>query len=190
MRLRATVAALLLLALSGQVAVADSYLAIDYQVPLILKLLTYENTLMALHQQTIELGVLYRPKDKESKQAFEQFRAEMNLYADRTIHDRRLILVPLAVVDADSIGAILRRSKVDAVYVGPGFDADLGAIMTTTRRDKVLSMTGVPAYVELGLCVAVVRRGDQAGITLNLEASREEGRDWNASLLQLCRIIR
>jgi hypothetical protein len=190
MRRLATIAAVLLLALPAQVAVADSYLAIDYQVPLILKLLTYENTLMSLHEQTIEMGILYRPRDSESKRAFEQFRKEMSLYSDRTIHDRRLILVPLGVAQADSVGTIIRRSGVDVVYVGPGFEGDLGAIKVATRRGKVLSVTGVPAYVEQGLCVAAVRRGDQAGITLNLEASREEGRDWNASLLQLCRIIR
>lgn len=190
MRLRATIALTLLLVLAWQAAWADGYLDVEYQVPLILKLLTYENTLMALHRQTIEMGVVYRPKDPESNRTFQRFRDQMKLYEDRTVHDRRLVLVSIPVAAADSVAAVIRRASVDVVYIGPGFDADLSSIKTTTRSRKILSVTGVPSYVEAGLSVAVVRRGDQAGITLNLDASKEEGRDWNASLLQLCRIIR
>jgi hypothetical protein len=183
-------AVILLLALCGRAAGAESHLAVGYQVPLVLKLLTYECKLMELRRQTIVMGILYRPADEASTRAFEQFRDEMKHFENRTIHNRKLVLEPLPVVEADSAGPAMRRAHVDVVYVTPGFDADLESIFQATRRGSILSVTGVPAYVEMGLTVAVVRRGDQAGITLNLEASRMEGRDWNASLLQLCRVIR
>jgi hypothetical protein len=183
-------AILLLAAPTGRAEDADGELAVGRQVPLILKLLAYENNLMNLHRQTIRIGVLYLPHDPDSRRTFEQFRREMKRDEHRTIHNRRLVVVPLPVGDANSVGPALRGASIDVVYVTMGFDAGLGSVIATTREENVLSVTGVPAYVEMGLSVAVVLRGDQPGITLNLEASREEGRDWNAYLLDLCRIIR
>ncbi len=183
-------AILLLAAPTGRAEDADGDLAVGRQVPLIMKLLAYENNLMNLHRQTIRMGILYLPRDPDSRRTFEQFRREMKRDEHRTIHNRRLVVVPLPVTDANSVGPAVRRASIDVVYVTTGFDADLGSIIATTREEDVLSVTGVPVYVEMGLSVAVVLRGDQPGITLNLEASREEGRDWNAYLLDLCRIIR
>ncbi len=190
MRLRATIASVLLLALLGQAAGAESYLDVEYQVPLVLKLLTYESRLMELQRQTIVMGIIYRPKDDQSRKSFEQFQAEMGHFENRTVRNRRLVVEPLPIAVADSAGPVMRRARVDVVYVTPGFDTDLASIFKATRQERILSVTGVPDYVEKGLAVAVVRRGGQAGITLNLEASREEGRDWNASLLKLCRLVR
>ena len=169
---------------------AEFSLPIVVQVPLILKLLTYEQRLMQTQEPVILIGFLFHPKDSESRGCFEQFNAQIESYADRTIHGHRVALVPLVIEDADRLRASLTRTHIDVLYVGPGNAARIKQISEVTRTVGTLTVTGDESYVDDGLSVAVVRRGEQPGITMNLAASRAEGFEWDARLLALCRVIR
>ncbi len=187
--LGAGVAALLVAAPQGSVR-AGERLPMGHQVALILKLLSYEHRLMAAHGDTIHLGILFDPGDDEACRSRDEFAAELGHHAGLTIRGHKLSLVPIAVPKFAPIQWTPEVAKLEVLYVAPGNGDRLDAIRRLTRVGKILSIGGEEEYAERGLAAAVVLRGERAGITINLRASREEGGDWDAQVLSLSRVIR
>ncbi len=170
---------------------AESDLPVSIQVPLIMKILTYERNLMNLHAPTLHMGFLYVPEEEESRACFESFRTELARFAGRTVGGHEILLVPFPVAAGDSLRWPAGEKSPEILYVAPGNEERIHAICRQSRARKVLTVTAVERYVEAGLCAAVVLRGDRrTGVTINLAASREEGRDWVAEFLRLCKIRR
>ena len=169
---------------------AEGELPIAYQVPLLMKLVTYEFNLMGKTKPTITIGVLYRPEDSGSLKCFETFEALFEQRRDLEIRGHPLQLVGIPVRSEGSLRLPPGHPDIDILYVAPGNEDRITAISRWTREMKSLSVTGSEASVEQGLSVALINRGAKEGITINLPASIEEGREWNVNVLQVARVIR
>jgi iron complex outermembrane receptor protein len=58
-----------------------------------------------------------------------------------------------------------------------------------SRAKKIMTLTGVPDYVELGLSVAIGIKGRKPQITINLPAAKAEGINFSSQLLKLAKVI-
>jgi hypothetical protein len=169
---------------------AGSALPIAYQIPLLMKLVTYEFNLMGQPRPTIVIGVLYRPEDPGSRGCFESFEAQFKERRDLVIRGHRLELVGVPIRSEDSLRLPAGHPDIDILYVAPGNEERIPAISRWTRGMKSLSVTGSEDSVEQGLSVALFSSGVKESITINLPASLEEGREWNVNVLQVARVIR
>lgn len=169
---------------------AKAGLPIANQVPLMLKLLTYESRLMSMPIDTIRVGVIYAPKNEASSRCFQEFSSEAGRYADFTVHGRRVLIRPIALKKGGRIDWPGAGSPIEVLYVAPGVEEHLGQITTFTRNAKVLSVTGVDEFVRRGVTAGILLTEDRPGITLNMSASQQEGCEWETNLLQICQLIR
>lgn len=169
---------------------AAGLLPVAYQMPLLLKLVTYELNLMRKDDPVIRFGVLFVPERPDSRRCFEEVQSMLGERKGTEVRGRRVDIIPLAIGESEALVLPPGLTGVDVVYVAPGNEERIGAIARWTREQNALSVTPYEEDVEKGLSVALTSRGAGGGITLNLPASIEEGREWNVNVLQIARIIR
>jgi hypothetical protein len=97
--------------------------------------------------------------------------------------------VALALVDYADLAAVLQRERIDVLYVTPMRAVDFDTLKATVRASQVITVTGVPEYVERGLAIGVGVKGERPEIVINLDASRAEGAELNAQVLRIARIV-
>ncbi len=169
---------------------AGSVLPIAYQIPLLMKLVTYEFNLMEKTRPTNTIGVLYRPEDRGSLECFQSFETQFRERKDLNIRGHPLALAGIPIRSEDALRLPAGYPDIDILYVAPGNEDRISAISRWTREMKSLSVTGSELSVEQGLSVALFSSGVRESITINLPASLEEGREWNVNVLQVARVIR
>lgn len=169
---------------------ATGLLPVAYQMPLLLKLVTYELNLMNKSDPVIRFAVLFVPERPESKKCFEEVQDMLGGRNRTEIRGRRVDLIPLPIRESEALALPPGLTGVDVIYVTPGNESRVGAIARWTREQDALSVTAVEECVENGLSVGLISKGAGGAITLNLPASLEEGREWNVNVLQIARVIR
>ena len=76
--------------------------------------------------------------------------------------------------------------SIKVVYVGK----DPGNITAFSQSEKVLSITGVPEFVQQGVTLVVVVESGKPKIHLNLSSTKAEKIDWNPAILEVAELIR
>ena len=63
-------------------------------------------------------------------------------------------------------------------------------ITNLSRDKKILTLTGVPDYVDSGLTVGIGTKGRKPRIIINLLAAKAEGADFSSGLLNLAKVVK
>jgi hypothetical protein len=196
-RLRVLAAALLLapLALVPAPAAARSAaesmpVPVSLQIPLILKVLTYDRNLGSRAQSELRIGIVIAPRDPASVRARDELADVFGSLADKTVKRLRLRPVMLEYGSAAQLEGALRSAGVNVLYVAPGNGPNVGEIARLARAAQIVSTTGVPEYVPQGIAVGIGEQQDRPQILINLPASRSEGSEFDASLLRIVKIVR
>ena len=184
------IAALLLLGPPGGPATLAGQtmeVPVETQIPLFLKLLSFDRNLHSRGDSVLLIGVVYQSGNRESQVARDA--------VDGIVHSSptRVEGLPFRSIDIDldheSLDVFLRAHSIAVIYVAPLRAVDVRGIAQATRQAQVRSFTGVTRYVDLGLAVGVGLRGDLPQIIINLPAARLEGADFPAQLLRLARVL-
>ncbi len=160
----------------------------DVQYSLFARILTFDRALQRTGRDTIVIGVLYQEGVKISLQAKDDFLAAVAQSNIKEILGRQIECVPVAAnglllpAEADSVG-------VDVLYVTPVRAYDIALLADHMADAKILTMTGVPEYVEEGIAIGIGSRGDKPEILINLEEAKNQGADLSAQLLHLATIV-
>jgi hypothetical protein len=104
------------------------------------------------------------------------------------IAGRVLRVVAIDLDESGALAATLLREEVRALYVTPLRAVATSTVAAATRERQVISLTGVPQYVEEGLAVGLDATGDRPQIVINLAASKAEGAAFAGQLLKLARL--
>jgi hypothetical protein len=151
------------------------------QVPLLLKILTFDRHLAGAAEPLV-VGVVFQRRNRVSAAIGDEVRVLLAASA-RPI---RVIVIDLDET-RDLRGTLLRES-VRVVYIAPLQAVSVSTVAEATRGEGVVSVTGVPRYVEQGLAVGIDMSNARPRIVINLAASRAEGSDFSAELLKLARL--
>jgi hypothetical protein len=159
---------------------------VDVQFALFAKIVSFDRAPKTQNEGDYVLGVLFQPTVRASSQVSEQALAT----APRlTIDGRKVRVIAMPIAGMGEVEATLKRANVDALYVTPLRSPDIAALARVTRRHKVLTLTGVPVFVEDGLAVGVAMKGNRPLVVINLNASKAEGADFSSQLLHISKII-
>jgi hypothetical protein len=183
---RFLVALALFVGAPASAAAQEMAVPVDLQIPLLIKILSFDRN---LGDRTVVLGVLYQRKYRASANVANEVRDAVKRLPRESAGGRPVRAVPIDLDDTPSLASALERHGVTVLYVAPLRSADLRALAAATRSSQVITVTGVPAYVETGLAIGVGVRGERPEIVINLVASRAEGADLGAQLLKLARIV-
>lgn len=157
---------------------------VELQVPLFLKVLTFDRRMTARAPDTVVVAVVFQKGNRVSVTAKDEVLRALRGIASATI---RPMLIDL---DEQVLGVALDSASASLVYVTPLRAVDLANVAAATRSARVTSVTGVPRYVEGGLAVGVRLQGERPKLLINLRAARAEGADFSAELLKLAVVTR
>lgn len=180
---------LLLLLVATRAPAADPALPVAQQVPLLLKVLTYERTIMETDVTSVPVGFLYDPGNEGSRRQLDEFEGEFRQYADKTLHGHMVTLVPIPLAFLGKEALPPEAAGIRVLYVPPLGAAILPVVREWTRSRKILSVTPVSSFVDAGLTLGLVIRNGRTGVSINRSASDAEGKAWSDDFLRLCHVI-
>ena len=163
----------------------------DVQIALLLKVLTYDRSFQYKAKSGVTIGVVYVPTDADSVKAKDEVLKTLARVSDRTIKNLPIKYVALEYKDAASLEKAVRTNKVNVFYIAPGNAASLPTLLKMSKTFAITSSTGVPEFVEKGVAIGIGIKADKKpDILINLPASRNEGSDFDASLLRIARVVK
>jgi hypothetical protein len=175
-------------ATASSAAAQDMSVPIEVQVPLLLKILTFDRTLAANAHDSLVVGVVFQSHYRTSAGVADEVCRILAAAARNPNAARALRVVTIDLDESGYLGATLLREGVQALYVTPLRAVATSAVTAATRERQVLSLTGVARYVEEGLAVGLDANGGRPQIVINLAASKAEGAAFAGQLLKLARL--
>lgn len=158
------------------------------QLPLILKVLSAERNRPLEARSVLVIGIVCRRASTESMEAAGHLVTQIEkATAGEWAPPLRFELVELS--DGRDTASSVARAGPDILYVTPLPGADVEALVRLTRARKILTFTGAPALVRLGLSVGFELRKGETKILINRRASVAEGADFSSKLLKLADVI-
>ncbi|HET7745738.1 MAG TPA: YfiR family protein [Vicinamibacteria bacterium] len=164
---------------------------VDLQVPLLLKILTYDRSFEFKAKQAVTIAVAFDAADPSSVAAKDAMIKTLEQVSGRTIKNLPIKWTAVEFKDAAGFDRAVRASRANVLYVSPGLGDHLAAILKTSRSYAVTTATGVPEFVQRGIAVGIgVKPGNKPDILINLPSSRSEGSEFDASLLRIATVVK
>ena len=163
----------------------------DVQVTLLLKILTYDRSFAVKAKSQVMIGVVYVAGDAESVKAKDDILKTLQLFADRPIKGVPIKAVALEYKDPKSLAETVRSQGINVFYIAPGNANTLTELLRMSHTRGITTATGVPEYVQRGVAIGIGKKADQKpDILINLPSSRQEGSEFDASLLRIANIVK
>ncbi|MBN1755399.1 YfiR family protein [bacterium] len=160
----------------------------DMQVPTLMKILKYDRNIEERGQQGLTIGVIYLPEDPESQSQHNEFLASFE-----SLRSKRILNLPVncvSIAGVSNLEEALRTKKVNLIYVTSGLYQHLPLINRISAKNQILSLTGTPEYVDVGIAVGLGVEEGKTKILINLDRSKAEGANFSANLLKLAQVVR
>lgn len=182
-----------LLALLGLVApkaaAEDMALAAELQVPLLLKILTYDRNFEAKAGKELAIGIVYDPADRSSATATDQIGSTLFKFSGKTVKTLPLKYYTIEYTSPADLERFVKQRGISVLYVAPGNSKNLASLLKLSQDLRLTSATGVPDYVRKGVAVGIGVVQDRPQILINLASAKAEGSDFDASLLRIATIL-
>jgi hypothetical protein len=162
----------------------------NVQYPLFLKILTFDRELAVRAGAEVVIGVVYQERVRESWLAKDELLRVVESSPVKRVKDLSVRAVAISLDDPADLEEALVRHGVDVIYVSPLRAFDIEQITRLARGRNLLTLTGVPDYVDAGIAIGIGLSGDLPEILVNLRAAKAEGADLHASLLRLATLTK
>jgi hypothetical protein len=131
----------------------DMPLPVEKQVPLILRVLTYDRQFEAKAGKEFWIGIVYNPAEPGSVKASNDVGETLTKYSGKTVKNLPInyYLVEYAA-PAQLEAALKSRPGISVLYVCPGVK-NLDNLLAVSRNRRITTTTGVPDLVERGVAV-------------------------------------
>lgn len=179
----------LALALSAPVQGEDMPLPAPQQVPLLLKVLTYDRNLEAKSGRELALGIVYDPADRDSARATDEIGSTLFKFAGKTVRGLPIKYYTIEYTSPTELERFIKQKRISVLYVAPGNSRNIAELVKVSQGLNLTSTTGVPDYVRKGIAVGIGLVQDKPQILINLSSAKAEGSDFDASLLRLATIL-
>jgi len=162
----------------------------DSQVPLLLKVLTFDRNFSQKITSALRIAIVYDPSNPESRRAQRDIADILDRFSTKTIKQLPIEYIPLQYRGEQTLDESAKAHNINVFYIAPGNARHLQALLRVSLEHQITTITGVPDYVVQGVAVGIeVRENHKPGIFINLSASKSHGCDFDAKLLQLARIV-
>jgi hypothetical protein len=168
---------------------AQESLPEELQVPLFLKILTYDRSLGGKVQDTIHIGALYFPDHERSKKNKDAIIENLKQNKDKTINGVPFYFMEIEFSTKKKLDDVAKERRINVLYVTSDGSNMIKDIPQITQAEKILTITGRVDYVNQGISVGLGVKEEKPQIVINLPSVRAEGSDFSANLLKLCKVI-
>jgi len=160
----------------------------EQQVPLLLKILIFDRNLETRVGNEIVIGILYQERFRRSLNVKDDFINSTDHSIKNSVNNIPIKTVSIDV-ESNDLETVVMREKIDLFYIAPLRAFSMDKITDVSRSMRIMTLTGVPEYVEAGITVGIGLKGGRPNILINLEAAKAEGVDFSSRLLRLAQII-
>jgi hypothetical protein len=168
----------------------DSPVPLHRQIPILLKILTFDRNFEKRTNTRLNIGVVYNESDPASRQSLQDIITVLNKYADKTVNGLPVNYYPIGYTDEQNLAEFATLNNINVFYVTPGSAKHIAALLRTSQRQKIITVSGVPAYVRAGVSVGLdLNTDNKARILINLRSAQLEGIVFDANLLRLATIV-
>lgn len=161
------------------------------QVPIILKVLTYDRQFEVRTKGLVSIGIIHDPTDPGSARAMNDISDTLYGARDKTVKRIPIKYFQIEYTGRSNLDRFSEERAISVYYLTPGLSAQaIAQILEVSKARSITSITGVPAFVEAGVSVGIGERRSRPQILINLPASRSEGCEFDASLLRIATVIK
>lgn len=160
---------------------------IGLQIPLFLKVVSFDRQLATRMGSELVVGVAYQGGNRESVRAKED--AVRALRDARDVPGTQRVRIEAIDLDRETLAIELVRRRIVVLYVAPLRALNIADVATAARAARVTTITGTPGYLSDGLAVSVRYQGERPKLLINVDAARLEGAEFSAELLKLAQVI-
>lgn len=178
-RLNVVISIMVLLLIVGPVF-AGPIVPSQIQVALLGKIFALEGRLQAKDDAELELGVYANSSDAISKKTQGEIVKIFGMMAGK---------LPGKAISAKSISSIDEIAGLDIVYVAPGCESDIAAIIALCAEHQVLGVSAVEEYANSGLALAIGIAGGKPKIIINKSAAEATGSKFVDQIAAIAKMI-
>jgi hypothetical protein len=164
-------------------------LGAEAQIPLLLKVLTYDRNFEQKAGAELAIGIVHDPSDRDSAKATEEVGSILYKFAGKTVKKLPMKYFTIEFTGPADLERFVKEKRISVLYITPGSAKALAAVLKVSEDLKLTTLTGVPDYVRRGVAVGIGVVQDKPQILINLAAARAEGSDFDASLLRLAQVL-
>lgn len=162
----------------------------DLQVPLILKILTYDRHFETKAGRDLAIGIVYAPGDPASVKAANDIADTLYRFAGKTVKRLAIRYFLIDFTTSEKLESSIAQKGISVLYVAPGNVKNLAGVMQVSQARGVTTATGVPDYVRRGVAVGIGVADDRPQILINLSSTKSEGSEFDASLLRIATVLK
>jgi len=167
----------------------DMALSPDLQVPIILRLLAYDRHLESRAGEELMIGILYPPTDPDAVKAANALSDTLFRFTGKTVKRLPFRYMLVEYTTPEGLERSVTARGIDILYVTPGNAKNLQGITKVSQGRGITTTTGVPEYVRGGVCVGLLVSQGRAQPIINLASCRDEGVEFDASLLRISTVV-
>ena len=180
---------LLLGFLAGAARAEEMSLPVEDQVPLLLKVLTYDRNFETKAGAELAIGIVYDPGDRDSAKATTELGSALFKLAGKTVKKLPIKYYQIEYTGNPDLDRFVKQKGISVLYLAPGNARNLTNILQLSQELHLTTTTGVPDYVRRGAAVGLARAQDRPQILINLQTTRLEGSEFDAGFLRLATIL-
>jgi hypothetical protein len=162
---------------------------VDLQFRLFLKILDFDRNLKTRVGDEIVFGIVYQKTFVESVDTKNELVKAIEQSALKKIDNIPIRYILIELKNENSFVDAVSEEKVDILYITPLRGFDIRILAHVCKAKKIMSLTGVPSYVSLGISIGFNLKGQKTEIIINLRSAKAEGADFSSKLLHLTRVI-
>jgi hypothetical protein len=175
-------------------ALATSYgqempVPMDVQYPLFLKIASFDRSLPTRVETKVVIGVLFQVGVKSSLQAKEDFLSAAAQCSQKQLFDKPIECVGIPIEEGADLQNVLNGSGLTAAYITPMRALNISALARSLADRGIVTLTGIPEYVDKGVAIGIGVRADRPLILINLTQVKRAGGDLSAQLLRLAKVV-
>lgn len=159
----------------------------EIQYTLLLKIITFDKEFHKKFNDKVVIGIVYQGNFKNSvnqKNELVEIIKEKNFLVEG-----KKVEYQLLDISGNNISDLITGSKAKIIFVLPLKGINIKDIPEITKKEKILSFTGIPEYIKNGIAVGIDIKEGKPSIVINLGTSKREGTEFNSQLLKLSEVI-
>jgi YfiR/HmsC-like len=170
-------------------AKASEIVAPDRQALILTRALAYDGNLKARAGSELVVAVLAKGAASAADPTAEGLTKALKALGPIKVQGLPLRALRLGFTNAASLSTAIENQGIDAIYLCPGLEAELGPILEVTKEHKVLSMGSREDHVVKGASLGVFLVDGKPTIYVNLTASKAEGTAFGSDLLRVAKVL-
>ena len=171
----------------GTQNMSEMPVSLEVQYPLLLKIITFDRNHDSRLANNLMIGIVYQGNYRTSKLSKEEL-TDIIEKKDLNVEGKKVSYTALDVSVITDLTKQIKSNDIDVLFILP-LRMRIDGIISESRKNRVMTFSGVPKYIEDGASVGIDIKGDKPLIVINLNSAKAEGVDFNSQLLKLAKIL-